>query len=146
MFKKIFQHAPFANKNPLRGIIKSPYICNRIILHAWFLRPGGPPGSQTCQYGTIAVPHSDEARKRVLRFLQTNTAYLLLLVFVLYHPLSYFSFQPVLHNWCNKGRGMCYPRMVHIKYPLLSINKQTIKQINNTNNITASLTFAAFNQ
>ena len=23
-------------------------------------------------------------------------------------PLSYFSFQPVLHNWCNKGRGMCY--------------------------------------
>ena len=25
-------------------------------------------------------------------------------------PLSYFSFQPVLHDWCNKGRGM-----VHIK-------------------------------
>ena len=24
-------------------------------------------------------------------------------------PLSYFLFQPVLHNWCNKGRGMCYP-------------------------------------
>ena len=23
--------------------------------------------------------------------------------------LSYFSFQPVLHNWCNKGCGMCYP-------------------------------------
>ena len=22
-------------------------------------------------------------------------------------PLSYFSFQPVLHDWCNKGRGMC---------------------------------------
>ena len=21
-------------------------------------------------------------------------------------PLSYFLFQPVLHNWCNKGRGM----------------------------------------
>ena len=32
-------------------------------------------------------------------------------------PLSYFSFQPVLHDWCNKGRGMCYPvcGMVHIK-------------------------------
>ena len=31
-------------------------------------------------------------------------------------PLSYFSFQPVLHGWCNKGRGMCYPvpGMVHI--------------------------------
>ena len=21
-------------------------------------------------------------------------------------PLSYFSFQPVIHDWCNKGRGM----------------------------------------
>ena len=21
-------------------------------------------------------------------------------------PLSYFSFQPVLHDWCNKGHGM----------------------------------------
>ena len=31
-------------------------------------------------------------------------------------PLSYFSFQPVLHDWCNKGRDMCYPLcgMVHI--------------------------------
>ena len=36
-------------------------------------------------------------------------------------PLSYFSFQPVLHDWCNKGRGMCYPvcGMVHIKEPSL---------------------------
>ena len=24
-------------------------------------------------------------------------------------PLSYFSFQPVLNDWCNKGHGMCYP-------------------------------------
>ena len=24
-------------------------------------------------------------------------------------PLSYFSFQPVLRDWCNKGCGMCYP-------------------------------------
>ena len=34
-------------------------------------------------------------------------------------PLSYFSFQSVLHDWCNKGRGMCYPvsGMVHIKEP-----------------------------
>ena len=22
---------------------------------------------------------------------------------------SYFSFQPVLHDWYSKGRGMCYP-------------------------------------
>ena len=41
-------------------------------------------------------------------------------------PLSYFSFQPVLHDWCNKGRGMCNPicGMVHIK-PLLLIGKSS---------------------
>ena len=33
-------------------------------------------------------------------------------------PLSYFSFQPVLHDWCNKGCGM-----VHKKEPLLLIGK-----------------------
>ena len=25
------------------------------------------------------------------------------------NPLSYFSFQPVLHDWYNKGCDMCYP-------------------------------------
>ena len=31
----------------------------------------------------------------------------------------------VLHDWCNKGCGMCYPvcGMVHIKEPLLLIGK-----------------------
>ena len=40
------------------------------------------------------------------------------------HPV-WFSFQPVLHDWCNKGRGMCYPvcEMVHIKEHLLLIGK-----------------------
>ena len=43
-------------------------------------------------------------------------------------PLSYFSVQPVLHDWCNKGRGMCYPvcGMVHIKEPLLLIGKSSL--------------------
>ena len=43
-------------------------------------------------------------------------------------PLSYFSFQPVLHYWCNKGLGMCYPvcGMVHIKEPLLLIGKSSL--------------------
>ena len=29
----------------------------------------------------------------------------------------YFSFHPMLHDWCNKGRGMCYPvcGVVYIK-------------------------------
>ena len=41
-------------------------------------------------------------------------------------PLSYFSFQPVLHDWCNKGRGVCYPvcGMMHIKEPLLADHKE----------------------
>ena len=40
-------------------------------------------------------------------------------------PLSYFSFQPVLHDWCTKGSGVCNPLcgMVHIKEPLLLIGK-----------------------
>ena len=44
------------------------------------------------------------------------------------NPLSYFSFQPVLHDWCNKDRGMCYPvcGMVHIKEPLLLIGKSSL--------------------
>ena len=42
--------------------------------------------------------------------------------------ICYYSFQPVLHNWCNKGRGMCYPvcGMVHIKEPLLLIDKSSL--------------------
>ena len=42
-------------------------------------------------------------------------------------PLSYFTFQPVLHDGCNKRRGMCYPicGMVHIKEALLLIGKSS---------------------
>ena len=42
-------------------------------------------------------------------------------------PLSYFSFHPVLQDWINKGRRVCYPvcRMVHIKEPLLPIGKSS---------------------
>ena len=43
-------------------------------------------------------------------------------------PLSYFSFQPVFHDLCNKGRGMYYPvcGMMHIKEPLLLIGKSSL--------------------
>ena len=35
---------------------------------------------------------------------------------------------PLLHDWCNKGRGMCYPvcGIVHIKEPLLLIEKSSL--------------------
>ena len=43
------------------------------------------------------------------------------------YSLSYFSFQPVLHNWCNKDSDMFYPvlGMVHIKETLLLIKKSS---------------------
>ena len=43
-------------------------------------------------------------------------------------PLSYVSFQPVLHDWCNIGRGMCYPLygMVHIKELLPLIGNSSL--------------------
>ena len=43
-------------------------------------------------------------------------------------PLSYFLFQPVLHDWFNKGCGMYYPvcGMMHIKEPLLLIGKSSL--------------------
>ena len=43
-------------------------------------------------------------------------------------PLSYFSFQPVFRDWCNKGRGMYYHGcgMVHTKEPLLLIGKTSL--------------------
>ena len=36
-------------------------------------------------------------------------------------PIELFSYEPILHDWCNKGCGMCYPvfGMVQIKEPLL---------------------------
>ena len=39
---------------------------------------------------------------------------------------SYVSFQPVLHDWFIKDRGMCYYvcEMVHIKDPMLLIEKR----------------------
>ena len=42
--------------------------------------------------------------------------------------MSYFLFQPVLHDWCNKGRGMYYSvyGMMHIKESLLIIGKSIL--------------------
>ena len=42
-------------------------------------------------------------------------------------PLRYFSFQTVLHDWCNKGRDMCnlVCGIVRIKKSLLLIEKSS---------------------
>ena len=55
----------------------------------------------------------------------------LMIVMIIYNAVpnmfSYFSFHPVLHDWCNNGCGMCNPvcGMVHIKEPLLLIGKSS---------------------
>ena len=42
-------------------------------------------------------------------------------------PLSYFLFQPVLHNWCNKDYDMYYPvcGMVQLNALLLPSGKSS---------------------
>ena len=42
-------------------------------------------------------------------------------------PIELFLVPARLHDWCNKGHGMCYPvcGMVHIKEPLLLIGKSS---------------------
>ena len=43
-------------------------------------------------------------------------------------PTELFLVPAMLHDWCNKGCGMCYPvcGMVHIKEPLLLIDKSSL--------------------
>ena len=47
--------------------------------------------------------------------------------FLMVDPLRYFSFQPVINDWYNKGRGMYYPVyvMVYIKDPLHFIGRNS---------------------
>ena len=42
-------------------------------------------------------------------------------------PIELFLVPASVHDWCNKGCGMCYPvcGMVHIKEPLLLIGKSS---------------------
>ena len=69
----------------------------------------------------VHVKHSEVERSLMVRWVVGSILHGV-------DPLSYFSFQPVLHDWCNKGRGMCYPvcGMVHIKEPLLLIDKSSL--------------------
>ena len=52
--------------------------------------------------------------------------------FFMVNPLSYFLFQPVLHDWCNKGNGMCYSvcGMIHIKELFLLIRNSSPSYLN----------------
>ena len=67
--------------------------------------------------GHMVMDHSDRERVNPLPLLFTINSDGSSDRSFMVDPLSYFSFQPVLHDWCNKGRGMYYPvcGMMHIK-------------------------------
>ena len=69
-------------------------------------------------FQNLCMKHIDAAKRSLLHKWVFNVD---LCVF------GYFSFQPVLHDWCNKGHGMCYPvsGMMHIKEPLLLVGKSS---------------------
>ena len=66
----------------------------------------------------------DVSLKGFYHSLYLNT--LLMIRSFMVDPLSYFSFQPVLHDWCNKA-VVCVilSGMMHIKEPLLLIDKSS---------------------
>ena len=74
---------------------------------------GGSMGGPCCEWGACLPPPHSYATVALL--------------FNYMHSFHYFSFQLVLHDWCNKGCCMCYPvcGMVHIKETLLLIGKSS---------------------
>ena len=83
---------------------------------------GGKKGKEEEEDDEEEEEKEEEEIKEALIYISSSIG------FQTYGQLSYFSFQPVLHDWCNKGRGMCYPvcGMVHIKEPLLLIDKSSL--------------------
>ena len=71
------------------------------------------------------TPHNLSHSANYLKCMLNFFIYMVYSICSLY--LLTISFQPVLHDWCNKGCGMCYPVcwMVHIKEPLLLIRKSS---------------------
>ena len=57
---------------------------------------------QACDASTSGEQFTDWAK---FHSISQHSSHLLLRSFMM-DSLSYLSFQPVLHDWCNKGRGM----------------------------------------
>ena len=95
------------------------------------LGPGGPHGILAVPLGCSvdrfpsSVRHHTATKREKYCSLKFN--HTTVLSSVLLDSKYQFSFQPVLHDWCNKGRGMCYPvcGMMHIKESLLLIGKSS---------------------
>ena len=92
-------------------------VCGMIIYQSKKSSPCGSNG-----FPLVGAGHSSEVERSLM--VRWIVGSILLGV----DPLSYFSFQPVLHDWCNKGCGMCYPvcGMMHIKETLLLIDMSSL--------------------
>ena len=80
-----------------------------------------------CQYLTNVCAflfYLWEGRKEMF-YLMKHPTHLCMVICA--HLLTPFQnmFQPVLHNWSNKGCGMCYP-VCGMKKPLLLITKNSL--------------------
>ena len=108
--------APWANALPLSYV---PLLKFPIALERWFaLNIHGFPGSMP--------EHGLHKQFRINISCPLDwSIWLLQCVCVFW---DYIPFQPVPHDWCNKGRGVCYPvcGMVHIKEPLVLFGKSSL--------------------
>ena len=94
-------------------------------------KPLGKPFSVTWQFATHSnhlILISITPHLQPMNFFFFLNVLCILASEFLISQLNYFLFQPVLHDWCNKGCGMCYPvcGMVHIKEPMLLIDKSRL--------------------
>ena len=73
-------------------------------------------------FSSYEINDCDQFLFVVLQILSRASAMGRLGRFLMVDVLSYFAFQPVLHDSYNKDRGMCYTvcMKVHIKDPLLA--------------------------
>ena len=77
---------------------------------------------------TMLPAHRIQSMFVIIEFLEPPLGNYFSFQLVLHGWCNKFSFQLVLHDWCNKSRCMCYPDygMVHIKEPLLLIGKSSL--------------------
>ena len=123
----VTQHYKLAREDCLHmNVARIPVLCHRVTCDHVRLHHVGREESRNALYSSV------QSVQMVLRPLMGGVRCgSMVRAFahgVMVDPLNYFSFQPVLHDWCHRGRGMCYPvcGMMHIKELLLLIRKSSL--------------------